>query len=49
MIAGLVPAAVMSEVLRPDGEAARRDDLEVPSRDEGWPIVDIPSLVAAIG
>lgn len=46
-LAGLFPAAVMSEVLRPDGEVARRDELDVMSREQGWPIIDIPTLVAA--
>ena len=46
-LAGLFPAAVMSEVLRPDGDVARRDELDALSQEERWPIVDIPSLVAA--
>jgi 3,4-dihydroxy-2-butanone 4-phosphate synthase len=46
-LAELFPAAVMSEVLRPDGDVARRDELDVLSREQGWPIIDIPSLVTA--
>lgn len=48
-LAGLFPAAVMSEVLLPDGDVARRDELDELSARENWPIVDIPSLVQATG
>jgi 3,4-dihydroxy 2-butanone 4-phosphate synthase/GTP cyclohydrolase II len=45
-LAGLTPAAVICEIMREDGEMARRPDLERFSKRHGMPILSIAELVA---
>ena len=42
-LAGLEPASVIVEIIKPDGEMARRDDLEVFAKEHGLKLV--PSLI----
>ncbi len=45
-LAGLVPAGVICEILNPDGEMARRDDLDKFAREYGVTFVTVAQLVA---
>ena len=45
-LAGLTPVGVICEVMRDDGEMARRPDLEVFAREHGLPILTIQDIVA---
>jgi len=45
-LAGLQPAAVICEVMRDDGQMARRPDLEVFAKKHGLPILTIREIVA---
>ncbi|MDO4250224.1 MAG: bifunctional 3,4-dihydroxy-2-butanone-4-phosphate synthase/GTP cyclohydrolase II [Moraxella sp.] len=44
-LAGLEPAAVIVEIIKPDGEMARRDDLEVFAKEHGLKIGTIADLI----
>ncbi|MCK6489222.1 MAG: 3,4-dihydroxy-2-butanone-4-phosphate synthase [Planctomycetes bacterium] len=45
-LAGLKPAAVICEIMRPDGEMARLPDLEPYCREHGLPLATIADLIA---
>lgn len=44
-LAGLEPASVIVEIIKPDGEMARRDDLEVFAKEHGLKIGTIADLI----
>lgn len=44
-LAGLEPAAVIVEIIKPDGEMARRDDLEIFAKEHGIKIGTIADLI----
>ncbi|OOR87468.1 3,4-dihydroxy-2-butanone-4-phosphate synthase [Moraxella bovis] len=44
-LAGLEPAAVICEIIKPDGEMARRDDLELFAKEHGLKIGTIADLI----
>lgn len=44
-MAGLYPAGVICEIIKPDGTMARRDDLEIFAAEHGLPIVTIEDLI----
>lgn len=44
-LAGLEPAAVIVEIIKPDGEMARRDDLEIFAKEHGLKIGTIADLI----
>jgi 3,4-dihydroxy 2-butanone 4-phosphate synthase/GTP cyclohydrolase II len=44
-LAGLRPAAVICEVMRDDGEMARRPDLDVFAKEQGLPILTIEEII----
>jgi 3,4-dihydroxy 2-butanone 4-phosphate synthase/GTP cyclohydrolase II len=44
-LAGVTPAAVICEIIKEDGEMARRDDLEIFSQKHNMPIVYISDIV----
>ncbi|OOR88174.1 3,4-dihydroxy-2-butanone-4-phosphate synthase [Moraxella caviae] len=44
-LAGLEPAAVICEIIKPDGEMARRDDLEIFAKEHGLKIGTIADLI----
>jgi 3,4-dihydroxy 2-butanone 4-phosphate synthase/GTP cyclohydrolase II len=45
-LAGLIPAAVICEILNPDGSMARRPELEVFAKEHGLTFVTVAQLVA---
>jgi 3,4-dihydroxy 2-butanone 4-phosphate synthase / GTP cyclohydrolase II len=45
-LAGLIPSAVICEILNPDGSMARRPELEVFAREHGLTFVTVAQLVA---
>ena len=45
-LAGLKPAAVICEIMKPDGTMARRDDLERYSDEHNLPMVTVADLIA---
>ncbi|MDR0549675.1 MAG: bifunctional 3,4-dihydroxy-2-butanone-4-phosphate synthase/GTP cyclohydrolase II [Deltaproteobacteria bacterium] len=45
-LAGLEPAGVICEILKPDGTMARRPDLEIFAKEHGLKIVSVADLVA---
>lgn len=45
VMAGLKPAAVICEIMRDDGEMARRPDLDVFAKEHGLPILTIEAIV----
>ena len=47
-LAGLQPAAVLCELMNPDGSMARGDDVQRFSRRHGFPVLTIAELVAAV-
>lgn len=44
-LAGLEPSAVICEIIKPDGEMARRDDLEIFAKEHGLKIGTIADLI----
>lgn len=44
-LAGLVPAAVICEIINDDGHMSRRDDLQIVSKTHGIPLVTIKDLI----
>lgn len=48
-LAGLFPAAVMSEVLTEDGEMAKGDKLAACAADHGCRLIDVARISAGIG
>jgi 3,4-dihydroxy 2-butanone 4-phosphate synthase / GTP cyclohydrolase II len=44
-LAGLAPAAVICEVMKDDGEMARRPDLDIFAKQHGLPVLTIESIV----
>lgn len=44
-LAGLEPASVICEIIKPDGEMARRDDLEIFAKEHGLKIGTIADLI----
>ena len=45
-LAGLRPAGVICEVMRDDGEMARRPDLDIFAREHGLPVLSIQDIIA---
>jgi 3,4-dihydroxy 2-butanone 4-phosphate synthase / GTP cyclohydrolase II len=45
-LAGLSPAGVICEVMRDDGEMARRPDLDIFAREHGLPVLSIQDIIA---